>query len=112
MYFLNSFKLKKNETLMISRPISVYFLCFQVVDFGCAECSLYRYIKPITSLERIVCVDVDKELLEHHKWKIKPLNCDYLISRTKPLSVEIYQGSVCEYDERLAGVEACVLVEL
>ena len=44
-------------------------------------------------LEELVGVDIDGELLEENKFRIKPLTSDYLRPRTHPFKVSLYQGN-------------------
>ena len=49
----------------------------------------------------IIGVDLDADLLEECKDKLKPLGCQYLCKRFKALEVGVFAGSVSERDERL-----------
>ena len=46
----------------------------------------------LTHLEEVVGVDIDRELLENNKFRIRPLTSDYLRPRTHPFKVSLYQG--------------------
>ncbi|KAJ8299994.1 hypothetical protein KUTeg_021513 [Tegillarca granosa] len=82
-----------------------------VVDFGCAECGLSRFLKDIESLEKISFIDIDKVLLDLNKFRIKPLTYDYLHNRKNPLTIRIYEGNVTEIDPCIMGFEAVTMIE-
>jgi len=66
-----------------------------VLDFGCAEAKLVKVLinqESLTQLEEVVGVDIDRELLESNKFRIRPLTSDYLRPRNHPLKVSLYQG--------------------
>lgn len=44
-------------------------------------------------LEELVGVDVDQQLLEESKFRIRPFTADYLRPRTHPFQVSLYQGN-------------------
>ena len=65
----------------------------QVLDFGCAEAKLMRYlISEENSIEVVVGVDIDGDLLEMNQYRVKPLTSDFLMPRPSPLTVSLYQG--------------------
>ncbi|XP_076232004.1 hen1 methyltransferase isoform X2 [Calliopsis andreniformis] len=84
----------------------------EVVDFGCAELEFLVYLKNMTGVEEILCVDIDRSLLEAYKEKGAPLISEYLHTRTTPLVVEIYEGSVTHNDKKLEKVDAVICIEL
>lgn len=43
-------------------------------------------------LEEVVGVDIDHQLLEDSKFRIKPFTADYLRPRSHPFKVSLYQG--------------------
>jgi len=57
-------------------------------------------------------VDIDRELLESNKFRIRPLTSDYLRPRNHPLKVSLYQGSVAEPDERFVDFDLISCIEL
>ena len=84
----------------------------QVVDFGIAECRVLQQYRPLPAVEKIVGVDTDRSVLEAHQFLIRPLTSDYIAPRDRPLWVALFEGSVAEYDCRLADFEAVVMIEL
>lgn len=59
-------------------------------------------------------VDVDSNVLEINQGKVLPTNYDHLMSseRRQPLSVDIYNGSIADLDDRLLGMDAVICIEL
>ena len=94
-----------------ARVILVLYI-FQIVDFGSAECRIARFLTQIPSAVDISLVDIDRNLLEQSKWCIRPMTCDYIIKREKPLSVKILEGSVIQFDSRLGKCDAVTMVEV
>nr|XP_034194239.1 MATH and LRR domain-containing protein PFE0570w isoform X1 [Osmia lignaria] len=84
----------------------------KVVDFGCAELDFLVYLKHTTGVEEILCVDIDRVLLESYKEKGAPLISEYLHRRTTPLVVEIFEGSVTHNDKKLEKTDAVICIEL
>jgi len=77
-----------------------------LIDFGCAELKFLNYVIAgndvnLYNLESIIGVDLDADLLEECKDKLKPLGCQYLCKRFKALEVGVFSGSVSERDDRL-----------
>ena len=64
----------------------------QVLDFGCAEGKLLKYLINHTSVEELTGVDIDGGLLAESKFRLQPLIADYLVRRPRPLKVSTYQG--------------------
>ena len=96
---------------MFSRD-AAHFYSFQIVDFGSAECRIARFLIQIPTAVDISLVDIDRTLLEHSRWCIRPMTCDYIIKREKPLSVKIFEGSVTQYDSRLEKCDVVTMVEM
>ena len=70
------------------------FYHMQVLDFGCAEGKLIRYlISDENSIEVLIGVDIDTNLLEMNQSRIKPFTYDFLMPRDSPLTVSLYQGA-------------------
>lgn len=84
----------------------------QVVDFGCAELGFLLYLKGISEVQQILCVDVDKEILETYHRKAAPLITEMLSSRERMLTIEICEGSVTDNDIKLKDVNAVICIEL
>jgi len=79
---------------------------------GCAECRALRIYRNVDTLQRIVGVDIDRQSLVDHASRLFPSASDYLFRRSRPLTVELYNGSLADYDERLQSVEAVTLIEV
>ncbi|XP_054008797.1 uncharacterized protein LOC128892410 [Hylaeus anthracinus] len=84
----------------------------KVVDFGCSELGFLVYLKNISGIEEILCVDTDRSLLETYKDKSAPLISEYLHTRTTPLTVEVCEGSVTHNDKKLEKTDAVICIEL
>ncbi|KAH0557226.1 hypothetical protein KQX54_001967 [Cotesia glomerata] len=84
----------------------------KVVEFGCSELSLFVYLKNTPSIEELLFVDIDREVLEQNKRKIEALSADYLHLRERPLNVFIYEGSISSKDRRLVNTDAVIAIEL
>ncbi|KAI4501994.1 hypothetical protein M0802_002676 [Mischocyttarus mexicanus] len=84
----------------------------KVVDFGCAELMFFVHLKSITELEEILCVDIDRSVLEANKFKVKPLICDFVHRRSKPFVAHVYEGSVTNNDRKLENTDAVICIEL
>ena len=98
---------KKNRVNLISIKT-----VFQVVDFGSAECKVFRYLLNTATVTSVTLVDIDRQLLEMSKWCIRPMTCDYICRRAKPFTVKIFEGSVTEFDSRLEDVDAVTMIEV
>lgn len=70
------------------------------------------YLKNRAGIEEILCVDIDRSLLEASKNKGAPLVSEYLHTRTTPLVVEICEGSVTHNDKKLENTDAVICIEL
>ncbi|XP_076755075.1 hen1 methyltransferase [Xylocopa sonorina] len=84
----------------------------KVVDFGCAELDFLVYLKNTDGIEEILCVDIDRTLLEAYKNKASPLVYEYLHTRAAPLVIEICEGSVVHNDKKLEKTDAVICIEL
>ncbi|KAI8518044.1 Small RNA 2'-O-methyltransferase [Branchiostoma belcheri] len=71
----------------------------RLVDFGCAEGKLIRFLKPEESLEQLIGV-------------IRPLLSDYVQPRQRPFTVGLYQGSIAECDDRFKEYDMVTCVEV
>jgi hypothetical protein len=69
-------------------------------------------MKHLPIIEQIICVDINKTVLEKNIKKAEPQKRDYLNSRKIPLTVEIYWGSATENDTALENTDAVVCIEL
>jgi len=79
---------------------------------GCAECRALRVYRNVDTLQRIIGVDINRQSLIDNASCLFPSASDYLIRRSKPLTVELYNGSLADSDERLQSVEAVTLIEV
>ncbi|XP_011697554.1 PREDICTED: uncharacterized protein LOC105455721 [Wasmannia auropunctata] len=84
----------------------------KVVDFGCAELGFLVYLKGIPEVEQILCVDVDREVLERNERKAAPLITEMMSSRERKLTIEICEGSVTDNDIKLKHANAVICIEL
>ena len=57
-----------------------------MVDFGCAECKLQKYLRDVVTVEEVSSVDIDGELLQRSKHKISPQTSDYVFKRYRILT--------------------------
>ncbi|KAG5322456.1 HENMT methyltransferase, partial [Pseudoatta argentina] len=85
---------------------------WKIVDYGCGELGLLLYLKRISEVEQILCVDVDREVLERYKEKAAPLTTELLSSRERKLTIEICEGSVTDNDVKLKNANAVICIEL
>jgi len=79
---------------------------------GCAECRALHVYRNVDTLQRIIGVDIDHQSLVNNSSRLFPSASDYLARRSKPLTVELYNGSLADCDERLQSVEAVTLIEV
>jgi len=63
-------------------------------------------------VEQILCVDVDREVLERFKRRAAPLITEMLSTRERKLIIEICEGSVTDNDVKLKNVNAVICIEL
>ncbi|XP_071794352.1 small RNA 2'-O-methyltransferase-like [Asterias amurensis] len=84
----------------------------KVLDMGCGECSLLRLLKRKECIEQLTGVDQDGDLLQSSRYLAKPLLCEYLIPRSKPFTVSLYEGSIGEKDARMLGYDLVLCVEI
>lgn len=84
------------------------------MDFGCAEFGLFNILKSIPGLNNILLVDIDFNLLDLNQSKVLPTNYDHvsMSNRKEPLTVDIYNGSIADLDDRMLGVDAIICIEL
>ncbi|KYM82563.1 UPF0486 protein C1orf59 like protein [Atta colombica] len=85
---------------------------WKIVDYGCGELGLLLYLKAIPEVEEILCVDVDREVLERYKEKAAPLITELLSSRERKLTIDICEGSVTDNDVKLKNANAVICIEL
>ncbi|XP_065068132.1 small RNA 2'-O-methyltransferase-like isoform X2 [Rhopilema esculentum] len=63
-------------------------------------------------LEVIYGLDIDKDVLEENKFRIKPLMAEYLIKRGQPLKMALYQGSVAKPDPLFTDFDFISCIEV
>lgn len=83
-----------------------------VADFGAAELTLVQYLKNLDFINQITAVDIDRQLLESHKNRCRPLLFDHLNKRNEPLNLSVLCGSVLEFDSRLYDLDCICAIEL
>ncbi|XP_002074727.2 small RNA 2'-O-methyltransferase [Drosophila willistoni] len=83
-----------------------------VIDFGCSEMKLFQLMRRIETIEKILEVDIDEDVLKKNVLFIKPLVADYVRRRKRPLHVDVLQGSVAESSQELQSIDAVVALEL
>lgn len=81
-----------------------------IVDFGSNNCRIVRYLKNVSSLKSIRCVDINKDCLNNNI--CRPNAMDYILKRERKLSIELYAGSVTEKDIRFVDTDIVTCVEL
>jgi len=69
-------------------------------------------MKYLPIIEEIICVDINKTILEKNSIKAKPQIEDFFQPRKIPLTIEICWGSVTENDTRLENTDAVVCIKL
>ncbi|XP_015606108.1 uncharacterized protein LOC107272936 [Cephus cinctus] len=84
----------------------------KVVDFGCAELAFSVYLKNTPGIQEILHVDIDKEILNTYKHRVEPLHADFLHTRSIPLTIRLYEGSVTHADRKLENCDAVICIEL
>lgn len=75
---------------------------------------LFKCIKPILGLNNVMLVDVDYNVLNANQYKVLPTNYDYISmhERKEPFTVDIFNGSIADKDDRMLGVDAVICIEL
>ncbi|KAL0107385.1 hypothetical protein PUN28_015738 [Cardiocondyla obscurior] len=84
----------------------------KIVDFGCAELNFLPYLKSIKEVQQILCVDVNRQVLEMNEQKAAPLITEMLSTRQRLLVVDVYEGSVTDNDVVLESTNAVICIEL
>lgn len=88
------------------------FFSFQVVDFGCSELKLFKYLKRVENIHHVSAVDIDEQAILRNLYDVKPLLFDHIGGFAKRLTVDLFCGSIAEPDERLVGIDAVICIEL
>ncbi|XP_071879014.1 hen1 methyltransferase [Bombus fervidus] len=84
----------------------------KIVDFGCAELGFLTHLKNTKGIQEILCVDINRPILEAYKTRGAPLVSEYLHRRTAPFVIEISEGCVTQSDKRLENADAVICIEL
>nr|XP_006635024.1 PREDICTED: small RNA 2'-O-methyltransferase isoform X1 [Lepisosteus oculatus] len=84
----------------------------KVADLGCAGCGLLRKLKFCRDIELLAGVDIDCAAITEKKYTLAPLSCEYLKPDNRPLTIQLYQGSVIEKEPRMKGFELVTCIEL
>ncbi|XP_036438527.1 small RNA 2'-O-methyltransferase [Colossoma macropomum] len=85
----------------------------KVMDLGCADCSLLRKLKfHRHGIEVLVGVDIDCAAIRQRAHALAPLSSDYLRPSPRPLTIELYQGSVTEREPYTRGFDLVTCIEL
>jgi 3' terminal RNA ribose 2'-O-methyltransferase Hen1 len=79
-----------------------------VGDFGCGEGALIKDLLAVRSIERIVAADVSARALQAAR---RRLHLDTMPERQRA-RLEIFQSALTYRDDRLAGLDAAVLMEV
>lgn len=85
---------------------------FQVVDFGCAEFKLFKFLKSLNHIHHVFGVDVDESLMNRCHYEAKPMLYEFLDRYSRNLTVDLFVGSIAEPDSRLVDVDAVICIEL
>lgn len=59
---------------------------------GCAECKLLKLLLKEESVRELVGVDIQASLLKANSHHLQPLITDFIIRRSSPLTVKLFQG--------------------
>lgn len=70
------------------------------------------YLKNIQGVEEILCVDIDRQILECNRIRAQPFLMEYVCCRQTPLVIELCEGSVTHNDRKLEQVDAVICIEL
>ncbi|KAL7887915.1 hypothetical protein AOLI_G00028890 [Acnodon oligacanthus] len=85
----------------------------KVMDLGCADCGLLRKLKfHRHRIEVLVGVDIDRAAVRRRAHALAPLSSDYLQPSPRPLTIELYQGSVTEREPCTRGFDLVTCIEL
>ncbi|XP_055608101.1 small RNA 2'-O-methyltransferase [Uranotaenia lowii] len=84
----------------------------KIVEFGCAEMKFFTLLKTLPTLEKLLQIDIDEELLNKWAHSVRPLMADFIQRRANPFSVEIWRGSISAPHECLRDTDAVVGIEI
>lgn len=83
-----------------------------MIDFGCSDLKLFKYIKELPHVQRIIGVDVDENLMPRCRYEARPLSFFYVLGYPHKLTVDLFVGSIAERDRRLRDADAVICIEL
>ena len=86
-----------------------------VLDLGCGEGSLLNFLVGDTEIERLVGVDLLEDRLKMAVHTLTPTEMDRLFERERPLSIDLYQGSICEpssVPQQETSIQAMTCIEV
>ncbi|XP_062857285.1 small RNA 2'-O-methyltransferase [Trichomycterus rosablanca] len=85
----------------------------KVMDLGCSDCRLLKKLKfHRNGVELLVGVDIDCRTIKQAMHGLAPLSSDYLKPSTRPLTIELYHGSVTEREPCTRGFDLVTCIEL
>ncbi|XP_039439003.1 uncharacterized protein LOC120420120 [Culex pipiens pallens] len=84
----------------------------KVVEFGCAEMKFFTLLKTLQSVEQILEVDIDEELISKWAYTVRPLMVDFIQRRPSKFAVEVWRGSIASYNECLQDTDVVIGIEI
>ena len=84
----------------------------KIIDFGCGEMNLFRYLRNAVNINDVVLVDIDKPILVEKQRRVQPLMCDYLKKRPLGLRVQIIHADIRDYHCQFDNTDAVVMLEM
>ncbi len=83
-----------------------------VLDLGCGEGSLLQVLLNECRFQKIAGVDVDKDILSFAVNNCLPREMDYRYLRELPVSIDLFHGSLIDFDDRCVDYEAITCIEV
>ncbi|KAI8852503.1 hypothetical protein BC829DRAFT_384560 [Chytridium lagenaria] len=83
-----------------------------VVDFGCGEGALLEFLLNDTSYSKLAGVDRNPERIKLATVNCQPTVYDKTYLRELPITLDLYVGSIADFDCRLCEYEAITSVEV
>ncbi|XP_046691944.1 small RNA 2'-O-methyltransferase isoform X2 [Silurus meridionalis] len=94
------------EFVKASRPRTL-------LDLGCSECSLLRKLRfHRHGLEVLAGVDIDGTAIRQNMYALAPLMTEYLQPSARPLTIQLYQGSITETEPCTKGFDLITCMEV
>ena len=84
----------------------------KVLDVGCGEGALLEILVNSTKFSHLAGLDIDSTSLYQAWHNVKPNQRDFDFLREKPLVLDLYHGSLIDYDPSLSKYESIVLLEV